>query len=58
MSSVKSTNPKRLSFSMLLKALKSPLKGLKHIINLLNYQKENRHTYLILKAQIIWKTIE
>lgn len=43
---------------MLLKAVKLPLKVLKHIINLLNYQKENRDTYLILKAQIIWKTIE
>lgn len=43
---------------MLLKAVKSPLVGLKHIINLLNYQKENSQTYSILKAQIIWKTIE
>ena len=49
---------KKLSFSKLLKAVKSPLMGLKHIINLLNYQKENRQTYSILKAQIIWKTVE
>lgn len=31
------------SLSILLKVVKSPLKGLKHIINLLNYQKENTH---------------
>ena len=49
---------KKLSFSKLLKAVKSPLMGLKHIINLLNYQKENRQNYSILKEQIIWKTVE